>query len=114
MQALGAGRSLIFQCPHCHAMVDLRAATRAAGIEQRSIRAGDGCTGCSKHYHAKVHVETQLSRIEALREGKRTLIAMPRPQHSEHARLHLGRDSLCARAEAALVRVAQAAGYPMP
>ena len=110
---MGAGRSLIFQCPRCHAMVDLRAATRAAGIE-RSIRAGDGCTGCSKHYHAKAHVEKQLSRIEALREGKRRLIAMPRPQHSEHARLHLGRDSLCARAEAALVRVAQAAGYSMP
>ena len=114
MQALGAGRSLIFQCPHCYAMVDLRAATRATGIEHRSMQAGDGCTGCSKYYHAKVHVETQVNRLAALREGERTFIAMPRPQHGEHARLHLGMNSLCTRAEAALIRVAKAAGYPMP
>ena len=110
MQALRAGRALIFQCPRCYAMVDLRAATRAASIAHRSVRAGDGCTGCSKHYHAKVHVATQLSRLTALRDGNRTLISMPRPEHSTHARLHLGMQSVCMRAEAALVTVARAAG----
>ena len=78
MAALGTGRSLIFQCPSCYAiMVDLRAASRAAGAAGREVKAGDGCLGCSTHCTPDVYIDTQLARLEALRDGASTLVSIP-------------------------------------
>ena len=118
--ARNAGRSLIFQCPRCYALVDLRAATRAASRVGREITAGDGCLGCSVHYSPSEYVAVQLARLEALQRGERTLVRMPISTMDDDGerkrRLHIGMHSLCMRAEAALRMVAKAAGveYPEP
>ena len=116
--ALGTGRSFIFQCPSCFAMVDLRAASRAAGVAGREVHAGDGCLGCSTRCTPGVYIETQLSRLEALRDGERTLVRMPMRAldalEGRSRRLHIGMLSLCMRGEAALRKVADAAGIQYP
>jgi hypothetical protein len=117
-EARKAGRSLIFQCPTCYAMVDLRAATRAAGCAGREITAGDGCLGCSTHCAPGAYIATQIDRIAALQRGERTLVRIPISMKDDDGerkrRLHIGTRSLCMRAETALRTVAKAAGIPYP
>ena len=116
--ARDAGRSLIFQCPTCYALVDLRAAMRAARHAGREITAGDGCLGCSVRCTPSEYIATQLPRLEALQRGERTLVRMPIRAMDEDGerkrRLHLGMHSLCVRAETALRTVAKAAGVAYP
>ena len=47
--ALGMGRSLIFQCPTCYSMVDLRAASREALAAGREVHAGDAWLSGMQH-----------------------------------------------------------------
>ena len=65
-----------------------------------------------------VYVEKQLSRLEALRDGKRTLVRMPMramdSREGSSRRLHIGMLSLCMMEEAALRKVADAAGIQYP
>ena len=116
--ALDIGRSMIFQCPTCYAMVDLRAASRAATRAGREVKSGDGCLGCNARCKPGVYVETQLKRLEALRDGMRILVRIPTRSLDFdgecNRRLLLGRDSLCMRGEAALRMVARAANVPYP
>ena len=117
-RALGIGRSMIFQCPTCYAMVDLRAASRAATRADREVRAGDGCLGCNTRCKPGVYIETQLNRLEALRDGMRILVRIPTRSLDMdgecNRRLCLGMTSLCMRAEAALRTVARVANVPCP
>ena len=117
-RALGIGRSMIFQCPTCYAMVDLRAASRAATRADREVRAGDGCLGCNTRCKPGVYIETQLNRLEALRDGERILVRIPTRSLDMdgecNRRLRMSMTSLCMRAEAALRTVARVANVPCP
>ena len=115
-RSLKQGRELIFQCPACYAMVDLRAASRVANSADRAIRTGDGCLGCRPRNAPAAYVAKQLERLTALRDGERTLVRSPvyANEQTDGARLHIGLYSLCRRAEATLYTVAKAAGIPYP
>ena len=79
----------------------------------REITAGDGCLGCSASCTPGEYIEKQLTRLEALQRGERTLRTMD-DDGERKRRLHLGMLSLCMRAEAALRKVANAAGVAHP
>ena len=61
---------------------------------------------------------TNCDGLEALRDGERTLVRMPMramdAREGRNRRLHIGILSLCVRGEAALRKVADAAGIRFP
>ena len=69
---------LTFSCPACDGLVDLRAASEAAGRDDRKhLRTGDGCFRCGSHYRPGKHCKAQRDKVQAILEGGRIMIAAP-------------------------------------